>query len=111
MKNIRQQKENVMPLVKVIRNGQITIPKELRAILGIREGDYLEIQLNGRNMVIKPKVTLDKDPVREKFFQAVDEIRAMAEGADPEEIEQEIAQALQAAKTKAAKKFKTSSNK
>ena len=95
-----------MPLVKVVRNGQITIPKGLRAILGIQEGDFLEIKLKGRNMVIIPKIAIDKDVAREKFFKVVDEIRASAKDADPEEIEKEINEAVQAAKKVAAKKIK-----
>lgn len=106
MRNTRQRTRGGtdMPLVKVIRNGQITIPKGLRAILGIQEGDFLEIKLKGRNMVIKPKVAIDKDMAREKFFKAVDEIRESVKDADPEEIERAIDEALQAAKKVTAKK-------
>ena len=50
-----------MPLVKVIRHGQITIPKELRRALNIKEGDYLEVDLSGSGMVIKPKAVMDKE--------------------------------------------------
>ena len=41
-----------MPLVKVIRNGQITIPKVLRAALGIEDGDLLEVKLTKAGMSI-----------------------------------------------------------
>jgi AbrB family looped-hinge helix DNA binding protein len=111
MKNTKQQKGPAMPLVKVVRNGQITIPKDLRAVLGIREGDFLEIKLNGSNLLIKPKVAIDKNQARERFFQAVDEIRASVKDADPEEIEREIAEAVEAAKKTAAKNLKTRTKK
>lgn len=95
-----------MSLVKVVRNGQITIPKDLRAVLGIREGDFLEINLSGSNLLIKPKVTIDKSQARERFFQAVDDIRAAVKDADPEEVERELAEAVQAAKKTATKNLK-----
>ena len=34
-----------MPFVKVLRGGQITMPKELRGVLEIKEGDILEVQM------------------------------------------------------------------
>jgi AbrB family looped-hinge helix DNA binding protein len=108
---VRKRKETDMPLVKVIRNGQITIPKELRAVLGIKEGDFLDINIEGRNMVVKPKVAIDKDLARDKFFKAVNEIREAVKDADPEEIEKEIEEALQAAKKATAKKIKARAKK
>ena len=36
-----------MPLVRVLRNGQITMPKGFRKILGIKAGDVLEATLGG----------------------------------------------------------------
>jgi AbrB family looped-hinge helix DNA binding protein len=39
-------------IVKVIKNGRITIPSEIREIEDIREGDYLKITLE---KVEKPK--------------------------------------------------------
>ena len=55
-----------MPLVKVIRHGQITIPKELREALGIEEGDVLEVELKKSQMVIKPKAVVDKEIARQE---------------------------------------------
>ena len=34
-----------MPVVKILRHGQITLPKEIRKILGVEEGDLLEVGL------------------------------------------------------------------
>jgi len=95
-----------MPLVKVIRNGQITLPKALRDALGIKEGDLLEVKLRNSEMTIKPKATIDKAMAGDKFFQMVDEIRASVRDVDPEELEATIAEAVQAAKKVTAKKTK-----
>ena len=56
-----------MPLTKVTRNYQITIPAEIRKALGIREGEYLSVALRGDEIVIKkaemkwPSLDLGRD--------------------------------------------------
>ncbi len=42
-----------MPLTKVTRNYQITIPAEIRKALGIKEGEYLSVELRGDEIVIR----------------------------------------------------------
>jgi AbrB family looped-hinge helix DNA binding protein len=52
-----------MPLVKVLRHGQVTLPKEFRKILDIHEGDLIEAELEGTKILFKPKVVVDKETV------------------------------------------------
>lgn len=54
-----------MPVIKVIRNGQITLPKEFRDALGVKEGDILEAEMKDNQMVLKPKTLIDKIPESE----------------------------------------------
>ncbi len=42
-----------MSFTKVTRNYQITIPAEIRKALGIREGELLEVSLEGDKIVIQ----------------------------------------------------------
>ncbi|KUH32643.1 AbrB family transcriptional regulator [Thermococcus celericrescens] len=42
-----------MPLTKVTRNYQITIPAEIRKAIGIKEGEYLDVELRGDEIVIR----------------------------------------------------------
>ena len=42
-----------MPITKVTRNYQITIPVEIRKALGIREGELLEVELENGKIIIK----------------------------------------------------------
>jgi len=42
-----------MPLTKVTRNYQITIPAEIRKALGIKEGEYLTVELRGEEIVLR----------------------------------------------------------
>ena len=50
-----------MPLVKVLRHGQVTLPKEFREILGVIEGDLMEAELDGSRILLKPKVVVDRE--------------------------------------------------
>lgn len=50
-----------MPLVKVLRHGQVTLPKEFRKVLGVSEGDLMEAELDGSRILLKPKVVVDRD--------------------------------------------------
>ena len=42
-----------MPITKVTRNYQITIPAEIRKALGIKEGELLEVTLENGKIIIK----------------------------------------------------------
>ena len=43
-----------MPLVKVKKHSQITIPHDIRRKLKIVEGDYLEIEEHNNELVLRP---------------------------------------------------------
>ena len=56
-----------MSITKVTRNYQITIPAEIRKALGIKQGEYLTVELRGEEIVIRkaevewPSIDLGKD--------------------------------------------------
>ena len=54
-----------MPVIKLLRHGQITLPKELREVLGVKEGDILEAEMKENQVVLKPKTLIDKIPESE----------------------------------------------
>ena len=39
---------------KVTRNYQVTIPHEIRQFLNIKEGEYIEFEIEGDKVIIKP---------------------------------------------------------
>lgn len=47
-----------MQVVKVLPKGQITLPKEMRKILGIKEGDTLLIEKSEGDIIIKKGKTI-----------------------------------------------------
>ena len=52
-----------MPVVKILRHGQITLPKEIRKILGVEEGDLLELGLENARLFLQPKIMVDKQTI------------------------------------------------
>jgi len=52
-----------MTVVKILRHGQITLPKEIRKILGVEEGDLLELGLEDAKVFLQPKVLVDRETV------------------------------------------------
>ena len=56
--------EQTMPIVKVSRQFQVTIPVEVREQLGIERGDILEAAVQEDAVIFKPKVLLDRKSVK-----------------------------------------------
>lgn len=50
-----------MPLIKVRKHAQITIPNEIRRKLKIAEGDYLQIEEHGNELVLRPVTMIHPD--------------------------------------------------
>ena len=55
-----------MELVKVKRNYQITIPQSLRRLIRLVVGDYVEVDIQGDTLVIRPVKVVHPD--QEYFF-------------------------------------------
>jgi len=41
-------------VVKVQKKGQFTIPNEMRHIIGLADGDYMQVVLKGRKIILEP---------------------------------------------------------
>ena len=50
-----------MPTVKIRTNRQVTVPKVIFDDLGLKEGDYVDVTLQGSDIVIRPKRLVDLD--------------------------------------------------
>lgn len=48
-------------MIQVLRNGQITLPAQIRALLNIDIGDYLEPKIQRNTIVLMPKKIVDSD--------------------------------------------------
>ena len=74
------QGELIMPVIKVIRHGQITLPKEFRDALGIDEGQILEAELENSRIVLKPLAFVERGSVlsskgKQKVKEALEDIK------------------------------------
>lgn len=50
-----------MPTVKIRTNRQVTVPKVIFDDLGLKEGDFVEVNRQGSDIVIRPKRLVDLD--------------------------------------------------
>jgi len=85
-----------MALVRVKGKYQVTIPKEVRRKLGLRVGDYLEVEVQGSTILLKPKALLDKDETLEKLRALLEKLREKRVALSEEEVEREVLQAIRA---------------
>ena len=63
---------NTMSLVRVGSKNQVVIPKNVRSRLGVRPGDYVEIDIERNRALIKPQKIVDRDePIGPKTRAAI----------------------------------------
>ncbi len=85
-----------MQIVRLRERGQLTLPSEVRKLLKLKAGDYLEVQLQGDFVVLKPKKAIEGDRIR--LMELIKKSRERNKGVDPRKIEAEVAEAVKAAK-------------
>lgn len=54
-----------METVKVDQKGRIIIPKNIREIIGLKEGSYVKIKVHEKRIIIEPM-----EPIADKYFGA-----------------------------------------
>jgi AbrB family looped-hinge helix DNA binding protein len=89
-----------MTFVKVLRGGQITMPKELRKVLEIKEGDILEVQMEKNKVVLKPKILMDKDQAWERLNQVMAKVGKRHRKTSEKEIESDVLEAIKTVRSK-----------
>jgi len=89
-----------MPFVKVLRGGQITMPKELREVLEIKEGDILEVQMEKNKVVLKPKILMDKDQAWERLNQVMAKVGKRHRKTSEKEVDSDVLEAIKTVRSK-----------
>jgi AbrB family looped-hinge helix DNA binding protein len=87
-----------MPLVKVRRAGQITLPAELREQFALEEGTYLEAEAVPGGILLKPMTVVERDKAWQRVFDAMGQVvdTAPKPGQISQEQEEEIAEMVKA---------------
>lgn len=80
-------REQIMPIVKVARHFQVTIPAEVRGKLRIRKGDLLEATIHGDAVMFTPKVFVDRKSV--ELTEDIEQVSAGKTVAEEGNVKQE----------------------
>lgn len=70
-------------LTKITRHGQITLPKRVRDQLHLVTGDYVDVELTGHGILLKPKKGLIIDA--EQAYYWTQEWQAKEKAADADQ--------------------------
>jgi len=89
-----------MLYVKVLRGGQITMPKQLRKVLEIKEGDILEVEVKNHKVVLKPKALVDKDAAWARLNHVMERVGKRHRRISEKEVENDVLEAIKAVRTK-----------
>lgn len=84
-------------VVKQLRHGQITIPKDLREAVGIEPGDLLEIDVVEGKLQVEPVRVTPKQkgsPWLKELYELFAPVRESLSGRSEEEINDAIDEAL-----------------
>jgi AbrB family looped-hinge helix DNA binding protein len=82
-----------MPWAKILRSGQVTLPKEVRERLNLKEGDILDFEIKEDGVVMRAKELVNKQPTPEgleAFGRSLDQLRAATAGKFSDMTEEEV---------------------
>ena len=77
-----------MPLVRMLRGGQITLPAEARKALKLSEGDYLDLEVQSGTLLLKPVTVVDRAETDRQLDAILSRVKYA--GPEPEPSEDEV---------------------
>jgi AbrB family looped-hinge helix DNA binding protein len=83
-----QQEYGIMALVRMLRGGQVTLPAEARKALKLSEGDYLDLEVQGGTLTLKPVTVIDRAEADRQLDKILS--RVTYTGPEPEPSEDEV---------------------
>lgn len=88
-----------MPVIKILRNGQLTLPAKFRETLELKQGDLLDAGLEEDKIVLRPVTTIErkrvKEKTRERFFKLINKTWDRNKDTDPKEVERIVNEAIE----------------
>lgn len=73
---MKAREEKIIPLTRVGKRYQVTIPKEARQAIGLKAGDLVEARPGKGCIVLYPQVTHDKVDVEKRLAEAEADLKA-----------------------------------
>jgi AbrB family looped-hinge helix DNA binding protein len=92
--------ELAMPTVRLLRNGQVTLPAKVRQDFALADGTYLDVEIENNRIVLIPKTLVKKDKAKEKIFEILDEVWERNKDVDPKEVKKLVNQAVKEVRAK-----------
>ncbi|MBI3660987.1 AbrB/MazE/SpoVT family DNA-binding domain-containing protein [Candidatus Acetothermia bacterium] len=89
-----------MATVKILRNGQITLPAKLRKVMNLEKGDQLELDFRDDEITLRPAVVFSREEAKKKLAELINKARDHNRDTDPQKIEKEVARAVAAIRRK-----------
>ena len=93
-----------MPLVKIKDKYQVTLPAEVRRILDLKVGDYLEVEARDAAIVLKPKAVIDRGKKEswERLRELLERVHDQVGDTSEEEVERDVLEAIRAVRKERA---------
>src|SRR3954468_19209707 len=82
-----QAENGVMALVRMLRGGQVTLPAEARKALKLKEGDYLDVELTERGVLLKPVAVVDRAKAWDDLAAILSRAKWVGPGLEPSDDE------------------------
>ncbi len=92
--------ELAMPTVRLLRNGQLTLPAKVRQDFALEDGTYLDVEIEDNRIVLIPKTLVKKDKAKERIFEVLEEVWERNQDVDPKEVKRLVSQAVKTVRAK-----------
>ena len=83
-----------MPLIKVRRAAQITLPNDIRKALNLNEGDYLEAEIVADGVLLKPVAVVDRGAAWREIVRAISTVNPTPEQAAKESRKNKVSDSV-----------------
>ena len=101
---MKAHEAKMIPLTRVGKRYQVTIPKEARQAIGLKAGDLVEARPGKGCIVLYPKVTQDKGDVEKRLAEAEADLKGGRTHGPFDSVE-EMLSSLRGEKPAKAKRF------
>src|SRR5229473_334773 len=87
MNNVHTQENGIMALVRMLRGGQVTLPAVARKALKLSEGDYLDLEVQGSTLTLRPVTVVDRAAADRQLDKILSRVEYIGPGPEPSEDE------------------------